>query len=191
MAENGIVIGVVSNLEDPAKIGRVRVKFPHLNNEESNWAPLVTLMAGKDRGVFFRPEVGDEVLVAFLQGNIRFPYILGGIWSTTDTPPKDDGQAKKNNLRFIKSRSGHLIQLDDTSGKEKIEIIDKGNKHKITIDCSAKKIQITCDAGDIELSAKAGGIKLEAQRIELKATTTMNLEASAAMTIKGKPVNIN
>ncbi len=186
-----MVIGIVTNLEDPDKLGRIKVKYPHLGDEQSNWARLVSPMGGSERGVFFRPEVNDEVLVTFLQGDMRFPMILGGLWNGKDKPPKDDGKAKENNWRFIKSRSGHLLKLDDTKGKEKIEIIDKGQKHKIVIDCSGKKIQITCDAGDIELSAKAGAIKMEAKTITLKATAAMTLEAGAAVTVKGKPIKLN
>src|SRR5690242_926559 len=103
---NGIVIGLVKDLEDPQNLGRVRVTFPYLDDQLSDWARLVTPMAGKDRGVFFRPEVGDEVLVAFELGDVRRPYVLGALWSTTDTPPPDDGKAKDNNWRFIKSRKG-------------------------------------------------------------------------------------
>lgn len=189
--DNGIVIGVVSDIEDPQKLGRVKVKFPLLNDQESTWAKLVSPMAGPDRGVFFRPEVGDEVLVALELGDYRRPYILGALWSQADKPPSDDGDAKKNNWRFIKSRSGHIIKLDDTDGAEKIEIIDKDEKHKIVIDASGDKIQIICDSGDVEVLASSGTVKVEASTVEVKSSGSMNLEASGTMTIKGATVNIN
>ena len=78
---NGIVIGLVTDLADPENLGRVRARYPYLGDEISDWARLVTPMAGKDRGVFFRPEVGDEVLVAFELGDVRRPYVLGSLWS--------------------------------------------------------------------------------------------------------------
>lgn len=189
--ENGIMVGIVKNLEDPDNLGRVRVTYPQLDDQESQWARLVTPMAGAERGMFFRPEKDDEVLVAFEKGDPRRPYILGGLWSTVDAPPADDGNAKENNWRFIKSRSGHLLKFDDTSGSEKIEIIDKDEKHKIVIDCSEDKIQIICDSGDVEVSATSGTVKVEAQTVEVKATGDMNLEATGTMTIKGSTVNIN
>jgi uncharacterized protein involved in type VI secretion and phage assembly len=191
MPTNGIVIGVVTNLEDPDKLGRVRVKFPHLDDQESQWARLATPMAGPDRGVFFRPEVDDEVLVAFFQGDIRFPYILGGLWNAEDTPPPDDGKAKENNWRFIKSRSGHIIKLNDTKGEESVEIIDKDEKRKIIIDCSKEKIQIICESGDVEIKAASGSVKVEAKTVEVKASKDMKLEAGGTMTIKGATVKIN
>lgn len=188
---NGIVIGLVIDLEDPENLGRIRVKYPYLGDAPSDWARLVTPMAGKDRGMFFRPEVDDEVLVAFELGDVRRPYILGSLWSTTDTPPPDDGQAKKNNWRFIKSRNGHIVKLDDTQGKEKIEIIGSDGQRQIVFDIAAQKIQVTCDTGDIEVSAAAGKVKVDALTVEIKASGNMTLEATGTMTIKGATVNIN
>jgi len=188
---NGIVIGEVSTLEDPENLGRVKVKFPHLDDQESDWAKLATLMAGPERGVFFRPEIGDEVLVALEHGDYRRAYVLGGLWSQVDKPPTDDGDAKKNNWRFIKSRSGHIIKLDDTQGSELIEITDKSGNHQIIIDSANQKIQVICNAGDVEVSAGSGTVKVEATTVEIKASGNMNLEASGTMTIKGATVNIN
>ena len=189
--QNGIVIGIVHDLRDPLNIGRVRVKYPHLNNQISEWARLVSLMAGGKRGSFFRPEKDDEVLVAFEQGDPNRPYILGSLWSKPDPPPPDDGEPTKNNWRQIKSRSGHILRFDDTSGKEKIEILDKDNKRTVVIDASAEKIQITCNPGDVEISAPMGTVKVDAKTVTIKATADMNLEASGVMTIKGATVNIN
>lgn len=188
---NGIIIGLVSDLADPENLARVRVSYPYLGDVNSDWARLVTPMAGKDRGILFRPEVGDEVLVAFELGDVRRPYILGSLWSSTDTPPPDDGNAKQNNLRLIKSRNGHKVILDDTKGKEKIEIIGSDEKRKITFDISGKKIQVTCDSGDIEISAPAGTVKVDGQTVSVKASGDMTLEATGTMTIKGATVNIN
>jgi uncharacterized protein involved in type VI secretion and phage assembly len=188
---NGIVIGLVADLADPENLARVRVTYPYLGDEKSDWARLVTQMAGKNRGMFFRPEVGDEVLVAFELGDVRRPYILGSLWSSTDTPPPDDGNAKQNNLRFIKSRNGHQVILDDTKGKEKIEIVGSDGQRKIVFDIAKQKIQVTCDSGDIEVSAAAGKVKVDALTVEVKASGNMTLEATGTMTIKGATVNIN
>jgi uncharacterized protein involved in type VI secretion and phage assembly len=188
---NGIVIGVVSNLDDPDRLGRVQVTFPHLGDQESDWAKLVSLMAGPERGTFFRPEVGDEVLVALEHGDYRRPHILGALWNQEDTPPADDGEPTKNNWRFIKSRSGHIIKFDDTAGGEKIEIIDKDGSRQVVLDSVNKKIQVICDDGDVEVLAGSGSVKVEATTVEVKASGNMTLEASGTMTIKGATVNIN
>ncbi len=191
VATNSIVVGEVTNINDPLHQGRVRVKYPSLDQEESDWARLVSPMAGRDRGIHFWPEVGDEVLVAFEHGDPRRPYVLGALWSAPDAPPADDGKAGQNNWRFIKSRSGHIFKFDDTAGQEKIEIIDQAGAHKIVIDSQAGKIQVTCASGDVEVSAGAGTVKVEALTVEIKASGNMSIEASGMLTIKGATVNIN
>jgi uncharacterized protein involved in type VI secretion and phage assembly len=188
---NGIVIGTVVDLDDPERIGRIKVQYPHLGDEQSDWARLVVPMAGNDRGCFFRPEKGDEVLVAFEHGEARRPHIVGSLWSTVDKPPEDDGQPVENNWRFIKSRSGHVIKLDDTRGKERIELIDKDGQRKVIIDSANRKIQVICEQGDVEVTAKAGSVKIEAMTVEVKASASMTLEAAGTMTIKGATVSIN
>lgn len=194
----GVVIGVVTNNQDPDKLGRVKVKFPWLSEaDESHWARVAVLMAGQGRGTCFFPEVDDEVLVAFEHGDVRFPYILGALWNGKDTPPTDNSDGK-NNLRVIKSRSGHVIRLNDEEGKETIEIIDKSEKNSLIFDTSKNTITITSDK-DITLSATKGAIKLEAQTIELKsskdskieASAGMDIKASGTMNVKGATINLN
>jgi uncharacterized protein involved in type VI secretion and phage assembly len=189
--ENGILIGVVIDLKDPDGLGRVRVRYPHLNDQKSNWAKVCSPMAGKNRGFFFRPEVDDEVLIAHEQGDPRRPYVLGAHWSKEDTPPADDGKKEKNNWRFIRSRSGHLLKMDDTSGAERIEIVDKDTKLKLVIDTSGDKIQIVCNSGSVEITASAGKVQVQGSEVEVKATGNMTLQAGGNMTISGKVVNIN
>jgi uncharacterized protein involved in type VI secretion and phage assembly len=194
----GVVVGVVTNNQDPEKMGRVKVKFPWLSeDDESNWARVASPMAGNERGLFLLPEVGDEVLVAFENGDMRFPYVLGSLWNGKDAPPatNDDG---KNNLRLLKSRSGHVIRLSDEDGREKIEILDKSEKNSIVIDTAQNSITITADQ-DIVLSASNGKIKLDAQNIEFNtsadikytASGKMEIKASGPLKIKGATVEIN
>ncbi len=194
----GLVVGVVTNNQDPDKLGRVKVRFPWLSDsEESHWARLAVPMGGKDRGTYFLPEVDDEVLAAFEHGDARFPYVLGALWNGKDAPPATNGDGK-NNLRLIKSRSGHIIKLNDEDGKETIEIIDKSGKNSIVIDTAKNTLTITTDK-DIALAAAQGTIKLEAQKIQLKSSADtkieagagMDVKASATLNIKGATVNIN
>jgi uncharacterized protein involved in type VI secretion and phage assembly len=188
---NGIVIGLVTSLEDDKNLGRIKVSYPHLGHVESDWARLSVPMAGSKRGTFFRPEVGDEVLVAFEHGDPRRPYILGSLWSQADQPPPDMGDKKANNKRVIVSRSGHKIVLDDTPGKEKIELIDKDGKRQVIIDSGKQKIQVLCDAGDVEIKAPSGNVLIEANNITIRANQTLTLESNATTNVKGGMVNIN
>ncbi len=190
-SDNGLIIGLVTSLDDPENLGRIKVKYPTLGDKESDWARLVMPMAGKKRGTFFRPEVNDEVMVAFEHGDPRRPYILGSLWSKEDEPPPDDGNKTQNNWRIIQSRSGHIIKFDDTSGGEKIEIIDKDAKRKITIDSSGSKIQIQCDSGNIEVKAASGDISVQGINVKVNADGNLDLQAKGQVTIKGSLVQIN
>ena len=194
----GVVVGLVTNNEDPEGLGRVKVKFPWLSDEdESEWARVATPMAGNDRGIYFLPEVDDEVLVVFEHGDVRFPYIIGALWNGKDKPPATNENGK-NNLRVIKSRSGHVIRLNDEEGQETIEIIDKTANNSIVIDTATNTIAITTN-GDIILSASQGKIELEAQNIEIKSSADtkveadggMELTASSTMNLKGQTINLN
>jgi uncharacterized protein involved in type VI secretion and phage assembly len=188
---NGIVIGVVIDLEDPAGLGRVRVRYPHLGDKPSDWARLASPMAGDRRGFFFRPEVEDEVLVAFEHGDPRRPYVLGALWSQADPPPPEGGSARENNWRFIQSRSGHIVLLDDTVGSEKIELIDKDGLRRVKIDSANGNIEVTSSQGNIEVKAEAGEVKVQGVTVVVQAQTSLTLKCDGPTTIKGSPVAIN
>jgi uncharacterized protein involved in type VI secretion and phage assembly len=195
---NGVVIGVVTNNQDPDGMGRVKLKFAWLSSDaESNWARIAVLMAGPGRGSYFLPEVDDEVLVAFEHGDANYPYVLGSLWNGKDKPPlkNDDG---KNNIRLIQSRSGHIVRLSDEDGKEKIEIIDHTGKNSIVFDSANNTVTISADK-DIALVAKNGKITLDASNIEITASSAakieskgaLDLKATAALNAKGQTVNLN
>lgn len=189
----GVTIGIVTNNQDPEKLGRVKVSFPWLSNtDESAWARMLSPMAGKDRGFYFLPEVNDEVLVAFEHGDINFPYVLGALWNGKDKPPiaNDDG---KNNQRVIKSRSGHKIILDDTDGKEKIIIHDKTGKNQITIDSKENTMSIKVEKdlkietkGKIIVKSSDDDISIECKNLSIKTQQNYKLEAGANCAIKAK-----
>lgn len=194
----GVTVGIVTNNQDPDALGRVKVRFPWLSDQdESHWARVLSPMAGKERGLFFLPEVDDEVLVAFEHGMAEFPYILGALWNGKDKPPETNADGK-NNLRFLKSRSGHIIRLDDTDGAEKIEIIDKSGKNSVVVSTEENTITISADA-DITIQSNNGKLILSGNGVEitskaalkLEASQNMDIKAGPQMTIKGQMVQIN
>lgn len=200
----GVVIGVVTNNQDPQKMGRVKVRYPWLNEaDESFWARIATTMAGAKRGTFFLPEVGDEVLLAFEHGDIRFPYVIGALWNGVDTPHEDNADGK-NNLRIIRSRSGHeLIFNDDDQGrKERVELHTKAG-HQVVLDDSAggEKITVKDKSGgnSIVIDSVSNAITvtsklkmtLKSQSINIEAGTNMKIKAGGVLTIKGALVKIN
>lgn len=193
----GVTVGIVTNNQDPENMGRVKVKFPWLSDEhESHWARTLSPMAGHQRGIYFLPEVDDEVLVAFEHGQVEFPYILGALWNGKDEPPEKNSDGK-NNKRVIKSRSGHIITLDDTDGSEKIIICDKTGKNEIAIDSSKNSLTIKVE-GDFTVEAK-GKISLKStQELSLESQadsklkgTNLALESSAKAELKGAQINVN
>ena len=186
----GVAVGIVSNNQDPENLGRVRMKFPWLSDDhESDWSRMASPMAGGGRGAYFLPEVEDEVLVAFEHGDVRCPYIVGGMWNGKDAPPSNNSDGK-NNIRVIHSRSGHLIRLDDTDGAEKIEVIDKTGSNSVTIESASNNITITC-TGTLKLQADQG-IEITSQAgVKITANTTLDMEASAETILKGSIVSIN
>jgi uncharacterized protein involved in type VI secretion and phage assembly len=195
----GVVSGVVTNNQDPDGLGRVKVRFPWLSQsgEESWWARVAAPMAGPDRGVYFLPEVDDEVLVAFEHGDVRFPYVVGALWNGNQAPPEANADGE-NNMRTIKSRSGHIIRLDDSDGNGKIEIVDSGGKNSVVIDTAAGTLTISAD-GDVKLVSASGKILLEGAGVEIESSAGVKVHAAAKLdlvgdgptTLKGAVVKIN
>lgn len=194
-----IVIGIVKDLDDPQKLGRVRVALPHLDDQESDWARVATMMAGADRGSLFRPEPEDEVLVAFLHGDPMQPYIIGALWNEQDVPPEGGG-TKENHRRTLRSRSGHVFRFDDTPGEEKIELVSSAETQRILIDVATPVIAVEADDGDISVKAGKADVMVEAEsgNVTVKAAEKLvveagdvTIEASGTVTIKGSTVEIN
>lgn len=179
----GVVTGIVTNNQDPDGLGRVKVRFPWLSDEvESWWARVAVLMAGTETGTWFLPDVDDEVLVAFEHGDPNYPYVIGMLWSTPAKPPETVDE--KNTKRTIKSRSGHIVRLDDTEGAEKIEIIDKTAKNSVVFDSAANTITITADA-DITLKSTNGKVLIDAKGgVEVKSGADVKVEAQTAVQAK-------
>jgi uncharacterized protein involved in type VI secretion and phage assembly len=201
---HGVAAGMVTNNQDPEGLGRVKVKFPWLSDDnESDWIRIATPMAGGGRGSFFLPEVDDEVLLAFEHGDINRPFVIGALWNGVDHPPETNRDGR-NNIRKIRSRSGHeiifnddrgagqekieihtnsghTIVLDDSAGQEKIDIVDKTGGNKMTIDSVQNAISI--ESG-LELTIKS-------QKIDIEAGAMLTLKAGGALTIQGALVKIN
>lgn len=186
----GIMVGVVTNIEDPDKLGRVKVRLINRSTSdyETDFIRVMTPMAGAEWGMFFLPEVGDEVLVAFGDGDISRPYVLGALWNDKNKQPASIEDGGKNNTRIIKSKAGHCITfIDDTEKEPRIKImtkqgllldlLDKDGGKTITLsDGSNNVIEIKSDDGkgkfeaktEITIKADQGTIKLGSSGIELK-----------------------
>lgn len=156
---NGVVVGIVKNLDDPQKLGRIEVYFPWLSdNNKSHWARVATLMAGSERGSWFMPEKEDEVLVAFEQDDTRFPYIIGFLWNGQDKPPNQDITPEVRRLRTV---SGHILEFDDRLGQEMIRIKTPAGS-EITIQDTPPGITISTQTGTLTINCLQANITANA-----------------------------
>ena len=193
----GVAIGVVTQNRDPEKLCRVKVSYPwHDQPRESYWARLAMPMTGKDRGLVLIPEVGDEVLIAFERGDLRFPCIVGSLWNGQDTPPEANADGN-NDKRLFKSRKGHHLLFDDNKNKGVVELaLNDGKKvvlddDGIRLDDGAgNKISIDSKAGSISIEA-AKTLTLKAPKLTLQASGTAEVKAGATLTLSGSLININ
>ncbi|WP_375495968.1 VgrG-related protein [uncultured Nostoc sp.] len=198
-----LIVGIVTNNNDPKKWGRVRVKFPTLTEEhESDWARVVSIGAGSSRGFDCLPEVNDEVLVGFEHGDIHRPFIIGGVWNGKDAPPTSvqesvaDGKVR---LRTFKTRLGHTLQFveEDKGSSKKGVYVNTVDGHKLNINDTEKKIEIKTQDGHqvllddqnkkIEIKTSGGNIcKLDDQgrKITIDATGEIELTAKQKITLK-------
>jgi phage baseplate assembly protein gpV len=173
----GVVPGLVSNIEDPEQLGRVKVSFPWLADQaESHWLRVASPGGGPKRGMLFLPEVGDEVLVGFAHGDPRTGFVLGGLHNGKDDPPLPMGELLSNGevvRRPIVSRKGHRMVLDDTD--DQVLLSSSDDKFTLVLDQKGTKVVITSD-GDVEIEAK--------KEVKIKSGTNLKIEASQSMEIK-------
>jgi Rhs element Vgr protein len=214
----GLQIGVVTVLEnDPEGEGRIKVRLPLVSiAEEGIWARLATLDAGTERGTFFRPEIGDEVIVGFLGDDPRYPVILGMCHSSAKPAPepaKNDnhlkGYVSREKMRFTFDDDKKVIQLETPQGN-KITIsedtqgiaLEDQHGNKIVTDAAGVTIE---SAKDLVLKA-IGNIKVEGMNVEVSAQSAFkaagigsaevsgantSLKGSAIAIIQGGLVQIN
>ena len=168
---DGLYIGLVTRSNDPLNIGRVKVRYPWMHDdEESHWARVVQPYAGNERGLFFIPEVGDEVILAFELGDIHQPLVVGCTWNGEDEPPEPGDPDGSNHHKVIETRFGHKLHFDDTPGAEFIQLNDGTLNNIVRWDSVDDSITITAKTGDIYIKAPQGKISLLAKDIVMLAS---------------------
>jgi len=179
----GVMQAVVVDNEDPLGEGRVRVTYPWLNQSmETEWCRVCQLYAGNGYGSFWVPEKKDEVLVACVHGDLNEAIVLGGLYNGKDKPAGKHEKAPGLDQKLFRTKAGHTITLDDTSGKEKITIVDKSTKNSIVIDTAANSITITAE-DKLTITAK-GKLSLTGKDVEIKAN-------GGDVTVSGTSINLN
>jgi uncharacterized protein involved in type VI secretion and phage assembly len=183
-----LVIGMVTNCDDPLKAGRVKVKFPTLSDQnESAWARVASPGAGPDRGLQLIPEVNDEVLVGFEHDDKQRPVIIGGLWNGADPNPGAKIDGGKVATRVWKSRSGHVFEFDDSGA----------GQDSITLTHGTAATSLHLEKDDSKLAAEKT-LKVEADSIEITANSTLKLKArsieisaDAEVAVKGSVIKLN
>lgn len=177
---------IVKDNIDPEGLGRVRVQFYWQKDYdlETPWLRVITPHGGADKGFYFIPEIGEEVLVGFEGRNAEKPFVIGSLYH--DKAKADSWKSDKNDIKAIRTRSGHTIEINDKDGGEEIKIYDYNKEnYKIVLSTNHKKITIEAKE-DIEIKAK--NIKINAdQKIEIKAND-IEENAQKSLTLSGNQV---
>lgn len=176
----GVYPALVVDLVDPDQQGRVKVRLPWSPDDNGGlyevWARLATLMAGNNRGVWFIPDLDDEVLVVFEGGDPRRPYVIGALWNGQDAPPERMDSAGDNNIKSIVSRQNIRITLDDSPGQETLTL--QTPQQTIVLRDGDRTVEIT-DANGNSVTLDASGITLNtAAKVTVNGST---VEVSAGM----------
>jgi len=153
----GLVIGTVVAVVDNANQGRIQVQFPWLDDQlKSTWASVVAPFAGSDRGLFWMPEIGDEVVVGFLHGDFSQAFVLGAMWNGVSGAPSPDPRQ-----RMIRSKNGHTIRFIDStpnSGNQGALIVEDAHGNRVVMTNSLMRItaqsMLMIEAETIVLSGK-------------------------------------
>jgi uncharacterized protein involved in type VI secretion and phage assembly len=188
----GVVTAIVDDNDDPADLGRVRVRYPWLGDQAvSFWARLAMPGAGKDSGMVWVPQVGDEVLVAFEQGDPEHPFVIGGLWNGSDAAPLGDGLTDSGKVKrsgFI-SRGGHKLVFFDDPGESGIALISSNNKLRVSLNETKGQLHVYFDGkllmegtGDVEIKTQ-GDFKVNAQGV--------TIQGQGQTAIKGATVALN
>ena len=159
---------VVVENADPDGLGRIRVQFSWQKplGDMTPWIRIITPHAGGDKGFHFIPEIGEEVLAGFEGGNAEQPYVMGSLYNGNGKA--GEFQSDANDVKTIRTRSGHTIELNDKDGEEKINIYDNEGSI-ITFDTQAKSLTINATET----------LNLEAKNINIIADENINIQAKA------------
>ncbi len=208
-AHGGLVSGIVSDVRDPAELGRLKLTFPWLDKDyTSNWARVAQPGAGKGRGSLVLPEVGDEVLVGFAHGDFDDPYVLGALHNGKDSPPTfsvapvDSGTGEIAVRGFV-SRKAHKLEFVEAEG---IAIASGDGKFVIRLDQKNQRIEVTSGKSiavkaqnGVTVDAGSGPLRLKGQQVTVEsagdvaveANASMKLTATGTLTVRGALVKIN
>jgi uncharacterized protein involved in type VI secretion and phage assembly len=175
----GVVEAIVAKVtDDPEHECRVTLRLPFFDGAtaESDWCRVAQPYAGNGYGAVFVPEEGDEVLVAFVHGDMRFPIVLGGLYNGLDKPPTD--RTASQDQKLIKTKHGHQVLIDDSQGQEAIRITTAGG-HELILDDAGRTVAVTGNGVKITLEDDSGTVTVQGGTVTVEADQ-INLGSAAA-----------
>ena len=187
----GVVTAMVTNNNDPQGLGRVKIRFPWLDDlGESSWVRVLS----PEPGVLVPPSVNDEVLVSFEHGNFDRPLVLGTLFSSNNFP-EDMSNASENGqtvMRSWRSAGGHAINMFDRTNDKRMEIVT-GSGHTISMDDTKKTVTITSASGHtIVLDDRKRSVRIEsAGNLDIESAGNLNLTAKGQVNVRGSRINLN
>ncbi len=176
----GVYPAIVTDIVDPDRLGRIEVKLPWLGaagDDARAWATLLSPYADDDQGFQVLPEVDTQVVVAFEAGVLRRPYIVGAAWNGKESMPV--APAAANNKRVIKTRSGSLLEFDDSEGAVKVTLSTKSGHQLILNDAPQEVTLEHLNGCSIVLNA-AGQVKITANSTVEVTASAVNVHAPVA-----------
>jgi uncharacterized protein involved in type VI secretion and phage assembly len=184
------LLAEVTDVNDPEGLNRVQVKLLNYdgfdNQNGTLWARVATPFAGNNRGAFMLPDVGDEVIVTFVNGDSRYPVVIGSLWNGRDAAPETLGGSGDSVDRWtIVGKAGTRIAIEEpSSGQPKISLTTpQGQSTEITdqgggkIECLAAGTTITVDPSGVSVQCP-GKVTIEASQVEV---TSGMVNVNAAM----------
>jgi uncharacterized protein involved in type VI secretion and phage assembly len=162
----GVVLGTVKSTPD--ELGCVEVEYRGIGEHRRPRVPIATPLAGGSRGLYFMPEVDDEVLVAFDHGHPDHPFIVGFLWDGVQKPPETDRQN-----RVIVTPGGHQLRFEDGTGKV---IVESSGGHTVELDD---------EAGTVKVAAAGGG-----NEIVIETAGTITIRASTRVTVAAPQIEL-
>jgi phage protein D/phage baseplate assembly protein gpV len=182
----GVVVGQVSDVNDPDSLGRVKLTFPWLSDTYvSDWTRTCQDGAGSARGAVVLPEVNDEVLVAFDQGDVRRPYVVGGLHNGVDKAPTGaslvDASTGAVRRRGFVSKKGHSVVFFDDDSKQGVALMTGDQGLRLSLNQSTTTVRVT-SSGSVEISGSTD--------VKISAGTDLTLEAKSSLTLSGAKVSV-
>lgn len=210
MSAPGLLNAVVKDIWDEKHKGMIKVEYimGEKNKKTTDWVRVMTPYGGKGFGNYWLPEIGSEVLVGFIHGNLNLPVVLGCLYNGTDQPPENT-MNEKNTVKTITTKGGSQITFSDEQGKETItietpkkhqlivddeketiSINDKEKKNSVVLDCKGGKVTVTAKTS---VSLKVGSKEvLTADSNSLKiAAGTVQVDASQSLKLKGQSTELS